>query len=66
MVEILFIPEIIVTLNFEREMGVYFKVTSRNHGRSGVISERPEFRTMDIYTLWFVFLPFLGKHNTRV
>jgi len=49
-------PEILVALNFEREMGLYFEVTSRFHGQPGILSERPGFRSMELHSLWFEYV----------
>ena len=55
-VEMLLMPEILVALNFEREMGLYFEVTSKFHGQPGTLSDRPGFRAMELHTFWFEFV----------
>ena len=55
-VEMLFMPEILVALNFETEMGLYFEITSRFHGQPGILSDRPGFRAMELHTLWFEYV----------
>ena len=52
----LHMPEIMVALTFERDMGLYFAVTSRWHGSPGSLGERPGFRSMELHTLWFEFV----------
>ena len=49
-------PEILVALHFEREMGLYFEVTSKFHGQPGALSERAGFRVMELHSLWFEFV----------
>ena len=53
---ILSIPEIIVALKFEAEMGNYFEVTSHFHAMTGILSNRPGFRMLEINSLLFEFL----------
>ena len=55
-VVMLCMPEVLVALNFEREMGLYFEVTSRFHGQPGRLSSRPGFRAMELHSLWFEFV----------
>ena len=55
-VEMLLMPEILVALNFEREIGLYFEVTSKFHGQPGTLSDRPGFRAMELHTFWFEFV----------
>ena len=54
-VETLVTPEVIVALNFEREMGLYFEVTSKWHGSPGYLATCPGFRGLEIHNLWFEF-----------
>ena len=57
-IEMLFMLEIVVALNFEREMKLYFEMISRFHGQLGILSERPVFKDVDLHTLWFeMFCP---------
>ena len=53
-VQMLLMPEILVALNFEREMGLSFEVTSSWHGVR--LSSRPGFRFLELHTLWFEFI----------
>ena len=55
-VQMLLMPEIMVALNFEREMGLYFEVTSKWHGSPGELCSRPGFRFLELHTLWFEFI----------
>ena len=55
-VEMLLLPEIMVALNFERETGLYFEVTSKWHSSPGQLSARPGFRMFEIHSLWFEFI----------
>ena len=55
-VVMLCMPEILVALNFEREMGLYFEVTSRFHSQPGRLSGTPGFRAMEFHSLWFEFI----------
>ena len=50
-VEMLVTPEVIIALNFEREMGLYFEVTSKWHGSPGCLATRPGFTVMEIHNL---------------
>ena len=49
----LFMPEIIVALHFESELGDYFEITSSWHSSPGELSTRPGFRMLEMHILWF-------------
>ena len=55
-IEMLNMPDILIGLHFERDMGKYFEVTSRWHGQPGCLDNRPGFRSMELHTLWFEFV----------
>ena len=52
----LHMPEIMVALTFERDIGLYFAVTSRWHGSPGSLGGRPGFRSIELHILWFEFV----------
>eukprot|EP00957_Ditylum_brightwellii_P093091 7087460-Ditylum_brightwellii.AAC.1 len=60
----LMLPEIIVGLHFEREMGLYFEVTSKWHGTPGSLSTHYEFQLLELHALWFEFIAPWWKSST--
>jgi hypothetical protein len=55
-VTMLLMPEIIVAIHFEAEVGEYFEVTSRWHCMPGALYTRPGFRVFEIHDLYFGFM----------
>ena len=49
-------PEIILGLQFEAEVGEYFETTYYWHNRPGPFNSRPGFRMMEVHDLYFNFI----------
>eukprot|EP00956_Cyclotella_meneghiniana_P021672 scaffold39740_cov82-Cyclotella_meneghiniana.AAC.1 len=55
-------PEIILGLTFEAELGIYFEEVYAWHNRKGPFNERPGFRMMEIFFLYLGFeIPWWNK-----
>ncbi len=46
---------ILVALNFQRDMVIFFEETAKWHGMHGCFGERTGVRSMELHTLWFEF-----------
>jgi hypothetical protein len=61
-IEMLSIPNIMVGVHFEANLGHYFEVTMQWHAYPGELSTQPGFRVMEVHQLYFDFIaPFLEE-----
>ena len=55
-VEMISMPNIMVGVHFEADLGQYFEVTMKWHGYPGELSTQPGFRVMELHQLYFDYI----------